>query len=75
MINSGPSKDVMGLSTSRNASGDGRSFVHNGLRGNYHADVILFPNRFHVVFVANSPTDADLSVSTELFRAYRNARQ
>jgi hypothetical protein len=55
MINDGPADDLLGFWT-RSSEG-GRCFTHNGERGGSQADVVIFPNRFSAVFVANSPDD------------------
>lgn len=56
MINSGPEDDLIGF-WARPGEG-GRCFTHNGARSGSHADVVIFPNRFSAVFVANSPDDS-----------------
>ena len=56
MINSDPADDLMGF-WARSGEG-GRCFTHNGERNGSHAQVLIFPNRFSVVFVANSPDDS-----------------
>ena len=55
MINNGPADDLFAFGT-RPCEG-GRCFHHNGARDGSHADVLIFPNRFSAVFVANSPDD------------------
>lgn len=66
MINDGPANDLLGF-WATSAEG-GRCFRHNGVRGS-HANVLIFPNRFSAVFVANSPND-DIDAEEVLISAY-----
>lgn len=70
MINSGPADDVFAFYAG-NTEG-GRYFHHNGLRDGSHTDVLIFPNRFSAVFVANSPDDT-ANASATLRAAYAAA--
>lgn len=78
MINDGPADDLFGF-WARSAEG-GRCFTHNGARNfehngaihGSHADVLIFPNRFSAVFVANSPDDS-LEPQEVLISAYNAA--
>ncbi|MDJ0580964.1 serine hydrolase domain-containing protein [Crocosphaera sp.] len=70
MINNGPEEDLFAFST-RPCKG-GFCFKHNGFRSGSHANVLIFPNRFSAVFVANSP-DRDLDVQGVLISAYNTA--
>lgn len=70
MMNNGPEEDLFAFST-RPCEG-GFCFKHNGARNGSHADVLIFPNRFSAVFVANSP-DNSLDAQGVLISAYNTA--
>ncbi|WP_346289444.1 serine hydrolase domain-containing protein [Sphaerothrix gracilis] len=67
MMNDGPADDLLGF-WAKSAEG-GRCFTHNGSRSGSHADVLIFPNLFSAVFVANSP-DSSLDEQGILISAY-----
>ena len=70
MINNGREEDMFAFSTRPCESGF--CFKHNGERNGSHADVLIFPNRFSAVFVANSPDDS-LDAQEVLISAYGTA--
>lgn len=73
MINQGPSKDLMGFWAKSGVVGGARSFVHNGARpGGSHASVVLYPNGYQAVFLANSP-DASVVSENVLIEAFNAA--
>ncbi|MBH8554786.1 beta-lactamase family protein [Nostocaceae cyanobacterium CENA357] len=76
MINNGNADNLFGFWT-RSGAEDGRSFVHNGYRGEGDdasiAWVIRFPSGDHAVFTANSPA-GDADVDATLIAAYNDAR-
>ncbi|MGR3277986.1 serine hydrolase domain-containing protein [Acaryochloris marina NIES-2412] len=70
MMNNGPKEDLFSFST-RPCEG-GFCFKHNGYRRGSHADVLIFPNLFSAVFVANSP-DSNFNAQEALISAYNTA--
>ncbi|MBW4646965.1 MAG: hypothetical protein KME23_28925 [Goleter apudmare HA4340-LM2] len=76
MINNGDADNLFGFWT-RSGAKDGRSFIHNGYRGEGGdasiAWVIRFPSGAHAVFTANSPAD-DADVDATLIAAYNDAK-
>jgi hypothetical protein len=72
MMNDGLEEDLYGFSSA--PCKGGFCFKHNGFREGSHSDVMVFPNRFSAVFVANSP-DSGRNAQSVMISAYNTALQ